>query len=99
MRQFDNSYALNAPAPLDVSHKKAVFESTLNGKALRWLAEYLVGHFPMCDAVHLSFLRSFWVEKIVAQTLERLRVLKQGKRPAEDYAAKFWVLLQRVSAA
>ena len=36
---------------------------------------------------------------MVAQTLERLRVLEQGKRLTEDYAAKFWVLMQRAPAA
>ena len=72
VRQFDNLYTLNVPGPLEPLHKKAVFESTLHGKALRWLAEYPVGHFPSYDVIWASFLCRFWVEKMIAQTLECL---------------------------
>lgn len=55
-----------------------------------------MGHFPSYDMIRASFLRHFRVEKTIGQTLECLQVLKQGKRPAEEYAAKFRVLVQRV---
>lgn len=39
------------------------------------------------------------MEKTVAQNLERLQILEQGKRSAKDYAARFCVLMQRVPVA
>lgn len=37
-------------------HKESVLESTLSGKASRWLAKYPIDHFQDYDVVRVSFL-------------------------------------------
>lgn len=89
VRKFDKIYGLNVPPQVVQQHKESVFESTLSGKASKWLAEYLVDHFQDYDVVRVAFLRHFWVEKIVVQNLEKLRTLKQGKLTSEESVARF----------
>ena len=98
-RKFDKTYEINNAPPVVPQHKESVFESTLSGKASQWLAEFPADHFLTYDAVRTAFLRRFRIEKTVAQNLEKLRTLKQGKRTAEEYAARFRVMLQRVPQA
>lgn len=56
VRKFDKIYGLNVPLPVVQQHKESVFESTLSGKASRWLAEYPVDHFQDYDTVRVAFL-------------------------------------------
>ncbi|MCO5603477.1 hypothetical protein L7F22_057627 [Adiantum nelumboides] len=97
LRQFSKVYGLNHPAGGVPLHKQSVFESTLSGKAAKWLSEYPDDHFQTYDEGSRVFLRRFkTAEKTVPQHLEKLRTLKQKLLPMEDNAAKFWMLLQRV---
>ena len=94
-RKFEKTYGINNAPPVVPLHKESTFESTLSGKASKWLAEFPEDHFLTYDAVKTAFL----IEKTVSQNLEKLWILKQKKRNAEEYAARFRVLLQRVPVA
>ena len=98
-RKFEKTYGINNAPPVVPLHKESTFESTLSGKASKWLAEFPEDHFLTYDAVKTAFLRRFRIEKTVSQNLEKLRILKQKKCNAEEYAARFRVLLQRVPVA
>ena len=99
IRQFNQTYGINRPGVVDALHKESVFESTLAGKASKWLAEYPVDHFTTFDEGSNAFLRRFRVEKTISQHIEKLRTLEQKRHTVEDYAARFNMLLQRIPAA
>ena len=98
-RKFEKTYGINNAPSVVPLHMESTFESTLSGKVSQWLAEFPEDHFLTYAAVKTASLRCFWIEKTISQNLEKLRTLKQKKRTAEEYAARFRVLLQRVPVA
>ena len=55
-RKFEKTYGTNNAPPMVQLHKEAVFESTLSGKASKWLAAFPADHFSTYDAIRTAFL-------------------------------------------
>ena len=49
-RKFEKTYGINNAPPVVPLHMESTFESTLSGKASKWLAEFPEDHFLTYDA-------------------------------------------------